>query len=175
MSFSCSACITAHFIQPLNILPRPVTKPDLQMPKQPLNLCGIFGVKKGQSGDECAICIREPAIAVCLNNVSRPQTEPYLCLPRVALRSLRSGCPYRASRTCFSFRSLWALPGLPHRYLPLDPVDLHFPSDRSLPALPCHLSAPAGLPDQHHLPVPVRRLPPTGPVSPRSPLSPFGP
>ncbi|EKH17395.1 hypothetical protein ECFDA506_2707, partial [Escherichia coli FDA506] len=25
MSFSCSACITAHFIQPLNILPRPVT------------------------------------------------------------------------------------------------------------------------------------------------------
>ncbi|EHK8542069.1 phage tail protein, partial [Escherichia coli] len=22
MSFSCSACITAHFIQPLNILPR---------------------------------------------------------------------------------------------------------------------------------------------------------
>ncbi|EKH03646.1 hypothetical protein ECFRIK920_3078, partial [Escherichia coli FRIK920] len=105
MSFSCSACITAHFIQPLNILPRPVTKPDLQMPKQPLNLCGIFGVKKGQSGDERTICIREPAIAVCLNNVSRPQTEPYLCLPRVALRSLRSGCPHRASRTCFSFRS----------------------------------------------------------------------
>ncbi|MEA0542956.1 hypothetical protein SM997_02455, partial [Escherichia coli] len=31
-----------------------------------------------------------------------------LCLPRVALRSLRSGCPHRASRTCFSFRSLWA-------------------------------------------------------------------
>ncbi|EKI70391.1 hypothetical protein ECEC1846_2848, partial [Escherichia coli EC1846] len=86
MSFSCSACITAHFIQPLNILPRPVTKPDLQMPKQPLNLCGIFGVKKGQSGDERTICIREPAIAVCLNNVSRPQTEPYLRLPRVALR-----------------------------------------------------------------------------------------
>ncbi|EIO74401.1 hypothetical protein ECTW09109_3160 [Escherichia coli TW09109] len=108
MSFSCSACITAHFIQPLNILPRPVTKPDLQMPKQPLNLCGIFGVKKGQSGDECAICIREPAIAVCLNNARRPQTKTDLCLPRVALRSLRSGCPHRASRTCFSFRSLWA-------------------------------------------------------------------
>ncbi|EIO59491.1 hypothetical protein ECTW07945_3073, partial [Escherichia coli TW07945] len=105
MSFSCSACITAHFIQPLNILPRPVTKPDLQMPKQPLNLCGIFGVKKGQSGDECAICIREPAIAVCLNNARRPQTKTDLCLPRVALRSLRSGCPHRASRTCFSFRS----------------------------------------------------------------------
>ncbi|KDT58202.1 hypothetical protein AB76_4333, partial [Escherichia coli 3-267-03_S1_C3] len=31
-----------------------------------------------------------------------------MCLPRVALRPLRSGCPYRASRTCFSFRSLWA-------------------------------------------------------------------
>ncbi|EHU70421.1 hypothetical protein ECDEC3C_3140 [Escherichia coli DEC3C] len=108
MSFSCSACITAHFIQPLNILPRPVTKPDLQMLKKTLNPCGIFGVKKGQSGDECAICIREPAIAVCLNNVSRPQTEPYLRLPRVALRPLRSGCPHRASRTCFSFRSLWA-------------------------------------------------------------------
>ncbi len=60
MSFSCSACITAHFIQPLDILPRPVTKPDLQMLKKTLNPCGIFGVKKGQSGDECAICIREP-------------------------------------------------------------------------------------------------------------------
>ncbi|GEG29957.1 hypothetical protein ECEH2085_01655 [Escherichia coli O145:H28] len=47
-------------------------------------------------------------MAVCLNNVSRPQTEPYLRLPRVALRSLRSGRPHRASRTCFSFRSLWA-------------------------------------------------------------------
>ncbi|EIN62521.1 tail fiber domain protein, partial [Escherichia coli PA9] len=68
------------------ILPRPVTKPDLQMLKKTLNPCGIFGVKKGQSGDECAICIREPAMAVCLNNVSRPQTEPYLRLPRVALR-----------------------------------------------------------------------------------------
>ncbi|EII35740.1 hypothetical protein EC40967_3533, partial [Escherichia coli 4.0967] len=108
MSFSCSACITAHFIQPLDILPRPVTKPDLQMPKQPLNLCGSLGVKKGQSGDECAICIREPAIAVCLDNARRPQTKTDLCLPRVALRSLRSGCPHRASRTCFSFRSLWA-------------------------------------------------------------------
>ncbi|KEL45511.1 putative hypothetical, partial [Escherichia coli 6-175-07_S1_C1] len=107
MSFSCSACITAHFIQPLNILPRPVTKPDLQMLKKTLNLCGIFGVKKGQSGDECAICIREPAIAVCLNNARRPQTKTDLCLPRVALWSLRSGCPHRASRTCFSFRSLW--------------------------------------------------------------------
>ncbi|EKK30939.1 hypothetical protein EC52239_2150, partial [Escherichia coli 5.2239] len=108
MSFSCSACITAHFIHPLDILPRPVAKSDLQMLKKPLNPCGIFGVKKGQSGDECAICIREPAIAVCLNNVSRPQTEPYLRLSRVALRPLRSGCPYRASHTCFSFRSLWA-------------------------------------------------------------------
>ncbi|EIN23228.1 hypothetical protein ECPA39_3456, partial [Escherichia coli PA39] len=44
MSFSCSACITAHFIQPLDILPRPVTKPDLQMLKKTLNPCGIFGV-----------------------------------------------------------------------------------------------------------------------------------
>ncbi|GDH72073.1 hypothetical protein BvCmsKKP049_01398 [Escherichia coli] len=47
-------------------------------------------------------------MAVCLNNVSRPQTEPYLRLPRVALRPLRSGRPHRACRTCFSFRSLWA-------------------------------------------------------------------
>ncbi|EIN24087.1 hypothetical protein ECFDA505_2889, partial [Escherichia coli FDA505] len=66
MSFSCSACITAHFIQPLNILPRPVTKPDLQMLKKNLNPCGIFGGKKGQSGDERTICTREPAMAVCL-------------------------------------------------------------------------------------------------------------
>ncbi|KEK85975.1 hypothetical protein AC35_3665, partial [Escherichia coli 3-475-03_S3_C2] len=44
MSFSCSACITAHFIQSLNILPWPVTKPDLQMLKKTLNPCGIFGV-----------------------------------------------------------------------------------------------------------------------------------
>ncbi len=80
MSFSCSACITAHFIQSLNILPWPVTKPDLQMLKKTLNPCGIFGVKKGQSGDECAICIREPAIAVCLNNARRPQTKTDLCL-----------------------------------------------------------------------------------------------
>ncbi|EIO83648.1 hypothetical protein ECTW10119_2614 [Escherichia coli TW10119] len=131
MSFSCSACITAHFIQPLNILPRPVTKPDLQMLKKTLNPCGIFGVKKGQSGDECAICIREPAMAVCLNNVSRPQTEPYLRLPRVALRPLRSGCPHRASRTCFSFRSLCPVHRLLHR-LPLPDRCLHallyFPS-----------------------------------------------
>ncbi|KDZ46828.1 hypothetical protein AB16_4599, partial [Escherichia coli 3-073-06_S1_C1] len=133
MSFSCSACITAHFIQPLNILPRPVTKPDLQMLKKTLNPCGIFGVKKGQSGDECAICIREPAMAVCLNNVSRPQTEPYLRLPRVALRPLRSGCPHRAQPHLFLLSVPVGLPGLPHRYLPLDPVDLHFPSDRSLP------------------------------------------
>ncbi|EIO75435.1 hypothetical protein ECTW09109_2092, partial [Escherichia coli TW09109] len=83
MSFSCSACITAHFIQSLNILPRPVTKPDLQMPKKTLNPCGIFGVKKGQSGDERTICTREPAIAVCLNNARRPQTKTDLCLPRV--------------------------------------------------------------------------------------------
>ncbi len=78
------------------------------------------------------------------------------------------------------------LPGLLHRYLPLDPVDLHFPSDRSLPALPCRLSAPAGLPDQHHLPAPVHRLPlPAGvatlsfislrPLRTRGPGSPFGP
>ncbi|EKI01896.1 hypothetical protein EC5905_0567, partial [Escherichia coli 5905] len=106
MSFSSSACITAHFIQSLNILPWPVTKSDLQMLKHPLNLCGIFGVKKGQSGDERTICTREPAIAVCLNNARRPQTKTDLCLPRVALRPLRSGSPHRASRTCFPFRSL---------------------------------------------------------------------
>ncbi len=53
-------------------------------------------------------------------------------------------------------------PGLPHRYLPLDPVDLHFPSGRSLPALPCRLSVPVVLPDQHHLSAPVRRLPRQG-------------
>ncbi|EIN91566.1 hypothetical protein ECPA22_1314 [Escherichia coli PA22] len=174
MSFSCSACITAHFIQPLDILPRPVTKPDLQMLKKTLNPCGIFGVKKGQSGDECAICIREPAIAVCLNNVSRPQTETDLCLPRVALRSLRSGCPHRASRTCFSFRSLWACracrTGISLWTLwtcisrqtglsPLSPVAF-----RSLwscrTSITCRPRSPVA---------------PTGPVSPRSPLSPFGP
>ncbi|EII88755.1 hypothetical protein EC3003_2187 [Escherichia coli 3003] len=77
------------------------------------------------------------------------------------------------------------LPDLPHRYLPLDPVDLHFPSDRSLPALPCRLSAPAGLPDQHHLPVPAHRLPrqdrcrhallylPSAPEDPRAPVLPL--
>ncbi len=77
------------------------------------------------------------------------------------------------------------LPGLPHRYLPLDPVDLHFPSDRSLPALPCRLSAPEGLPDQHHLPAPFHRLPlpgrcrhallylPSAPEDPRDPVPPL--
>ncbi|STJ92792.1 Uncharacterised protein [Escherichia coli] len=128
------------------------------MPKQPLNLCGIFGVKKGQSGDECAICIREPAIAVCLNNARRPQTKTDLCLPRVALRSLRSGCPHRPAAPVSPFGPCGpAGPAAP--VSPLDPVDLHFPSDRSLPALPCHLSAPAGLPDQHHLPVPFAGCP----------------
>ncbi|EHX13942.1 hypothetical protein ECDEC11C_1927 [Escherichia coli DEC11C] len=174
MSFSCSACITAHFIQPLNILPRPVTKPDLQMLKKTLNPCGIFGVKKGQSGDECAICIREPAMAVCLNNVSRPQTEPYLRLPRVALRPLRSGCPHRASRTCFSFRSLWACraaaPVSP--FGPCGPASPVRPVSPRSPLSPFGPCGPAG-------PVsplgPLSPVAPAGPVSPRSPLSPFGP
>ncbi|EHU11646.1 hypothetical protein ECDEC1A_1402 [Escherichia coli DEC1A] len=185
MSFSCSACITAHFIQPLDILPRPVTKPDLQMLKQPLNLCGIFGVKKGQSGDECAICTREPAIAVCLNNARRPQTKTDLCLPRVALWSLRSGCPHRASRTCFSFRSLWACRAC-RTGISLWTLWTCISRQTGLsPLSPCHLSAPAGLQDQHHLPVPVRRLPrqgrchralpyhPSAPEDPRAPVPPL--
>ncbi|EKI77129.1 hypothetical protein ECEC1848_5518, partial [Escherichia coli EC1848] len=64
-------------------------------------------------------------------------------------------------------------------------MDLYFLSDRSLPALPCRLSAPADLPDLYLLPVPVHRLPlpdrclhallylPSAPEDPRDPVPPL--
>ncbi|EHX19811.1 hypothetical protein ECDEC11E_2226 [Escherichia coli DEC11E] len=172
MSFSCSACITAHFIQPLNILQRPVTKPDLQMPKQPLNLCGIFGVKKGQPGDECAICIREPAIAVCLNNARRPQTKTDLCLPpgrpsvpEVRLPPTGPAAPVSPFGPCGP-----AGPAAP--VSPFGPCGPAFPVRPVSPLSPFGPCGPAGPASPAGPRSPVA---PTGPVSPRSPLSPFSP
>ncbi len=117
---------------------------------------------------------REPAIAVCLNNARRPQTKTDLCLPPGRPSSLWSGCPHRASRTCFSFRSLWACracrtgispwtlwtcisrqTGLSRS--PLSPFG---------PCGPAGPASPAG---------PRSPVAPTGPVSPRSPHHPSAP
>ncbi len=146
------------------------------MPKQPpepvWHLWGSRKVSPVMSAP--SVSGNQPLLFVSIM-LAGPQTKTDLCLPRVALRSLRSGCPPPGQPHLFLLSVPVGLPGLPHRYLPLDPVDLHFPSDRSLPALPCHLSAPCGPAGPASPAGPRSPVAPTGPVSPRSPLSPFGP
>ena len=105
--------------------------------------------------------------------------------PRVALRPLRSGCPYRASHTCLSFRSLWACraccPGVSlgpcGPVLPVSPVSPRSPLS---PFGPCGPAGPvsssrsrfAGWPRQgrcHHALLYL----PSAPEDPRAPVLPL--